>query len=418
MNEVLLMNGKCNEDNKWSVIMDNYIEILDSLMKAKKEKKKKEPTIREKEAFRTAWLGLVVETGFVGRAEQFLYEGFAFCGAEPFYAYLVQTSDQNATLGTLFSGKCYGSDSNVSFRLVANLLALMLNDNAKGNVLAPVIKRFPSACVNKEKKRLGTAEKTLEKYFLAELRPVVELSPLAGIETKPVFIKDFIALVSSIMDGIEKTGSTKKEVANNIAKIRKWFSDYDCSTSVGDDIKPILKESTARIGDDIHDDSIAHLAELLDKASKVVKSVESESMQQRSKIAALTLTLEDEQNKLRKSNQRIENLQGNLVELRNKLVAAESEIIALRKDLEQKDMRIAEKDAEIADRVRMVDVISKDRNKQADEALQRLAAKIRIEYRDFIDALDVPMNSDLGENLKIQLQSVFEILEKGGMKIK
>lgn len=63
--------------------MDKYVETLDALMKAKKEKKK--PTIKEKEAFRSAWLGLVADTGLVGRAEQYLYEGFTFCGAEPFY---------------------------------------------------------------------------------------------------------------------------------------------------------------------------------------------------------------------------------------------------------------------------------------------------------------------------------------------
>ena len=142
--------------------MDKYIETLDALMKAKKEKKKKEPTIKEKEAFRSAWLSLVADTGLAGRAEQFLYEGFAFCGAEPFYAYLIQTEDQNATLATMFSGKYYGIDSNVSFRLVTHLLALMLNNNAPGNILAPIIKRLPGSCVHKEKKRLGTAEKTLD----------------------------------------------------------------------------------------------------------------------------------------------------------------------------------------------------------------------------------------------------------------
>ena len=109
--------------------MDKYVETLDALMKAKKEKKKKEPTIKEKEAFRSAWLGLVADTGLTGRAEQYLYEGFAFCGAEPFYAYLIQTEDPNATLATLFGGKYYGIDSNVSFRLMAHLLALMLNNN-------------------------------------------------------------------------------------------------------------------------------------------------------------------------------------------------------------------------------------------------------------------------------------------------
>jgi hypothetical protein len=84
----------------------------------------------------------------------------------------------------------------------------------------------------------------------------------------------------------------------------------------------------------------------------------------------------------------------------------------------RRDAVIAEKNAEIEEKSKMADVLIRDRRKQADETLQRLASKIRVEYRDFVDALGVPMSCDLGENLKLQLQSVFDILEKGGMKIK
>ena len=428
--------------------MEEYIEILDSLMKAKKEKKKKEPTIKEKEAFRSAWLSLAADTGLTGRTEQFLYEGFAFCGAEPFYAYLLQTEDQNATLAVLFSGKYYGIDSNVSFRLVAHLLALMLINNAPQNILAPMIKRMPGACVNKDKKRLGTAEKTLEKYFLAELHPDVELCPLADIGTTPVFIKEFVTLVSSIMDGIENTGSAKGVVVKNIAKIRKWLADYDVSQSVSTDTKPdqvipaattvtaektkiasvvttpqeeqvqISKVIVAQPEEEAPADMIAYLAELLGKAAKATAVVKVESTQQRVKIDALTQALEGEQNKLRGAGQQITDLQDTITELRKKLAAAEGDIFVLRQTVEQRDTVIAEKDAEIAERIKMEDVLSRDRSKQADESLQRLASKIRIEYRDFVDALDVPMSCDLGENLRLQLQSIFDILEKGGMKIK
>lgn len=428
--------------------MEKYIEILDSLMKAKKEKKKKEPTIKEKEAFRSAWLSLVADAGLTGSAEQFLYEGFAFCGAEPFYAYLIQTEDQNATLAAVFSGKYYGIDSNVSFRLVAHLLALMLNNNATRNILAPIIKRLPGACVNKDKKRLGTAEKTFEKYFLAELHPDVELCPLADIGTKPVFIKEFVTLVSSIMDGIENAGSAKGVVVKNIAKIRKWLADYDTSQSASTDTKAeqLIPASTivaaekvkiVSVADNPPEDRvqapkvivtqpkeeasvdmIAYLTELLGKAAKATAVVKSESTQQRVKIDALTQTLESEQSKLRGANQQIADLQDTITELRKKLSAAEGDIFVLRQTVEQRDAVIAEKNAEIAERVKMAEVLSRDRSKQADESLQRLASKIRVEYRDFVDALDVPISCDLGENLRLQLQSIFDILEKGGMKFK
>ena len=50
--------------------MDNnyYIDTLNSLIEAKKEKKKKEPTVKEREAFHNAWLSLASDVGFAGRA--------------------------------------------------------------------------------------------------------------------------------------------------------------------------------------------------------------------------------------------------------------------------------------------------------------------------------------------------------------
>lgn len=86
----------------------------------------------------------------------------------------------------------------------------------------------------------------MEKYFLAELRPDAELCPLADIGTKPVFINEFVALVSSIMDGIENAGSAKGVVVKNTAKIRKWLADYDISQSVSADTKTdqVIPEAT------------------------------------------------------------------------------------------------------------------------------------------------------------------------------
>lgn len=422
--------------------METYIDILDLLVKGKKEKKKKEPNAKEKEAFRNAWLGLVSESGFGGCAEQYLYEGFSFCGAEPFYAYLVQAKDQNAALATLFSGKYFGIDSNVTFRLITHLLALMLNDNAAGNVLAPIIMRMPGACVNKDKKRLGTAEKTIEKYLLTELVPNTSLVPLAAIGTKPIFIKDFVALISSILDSIESNGGTKNLVADNMAKIRNWFADYEASqythsdknvsqadnthVSTGncqrspnaDNVQSQKSENADLPAEKAPADMAAHLIDLLNGAGKAAASVRSENIQQKIKIDTLTHTVEIEQENLRVANQQLADQQDAITVLRQKLSVSEGEVFALGQEIAKRDAVIAEKNAEIAERIKMIDVLSRDRSKQADETIQRLASKIRIEYRDFVDALNVPMTCDLGENLKLQLQSIFDILEKGGMKIK
>ena len=81
------------------------------------------------------------------------------------------------------------------------------------------------------------------------------------------------------------------------------------------------------------------------------------------------------------------------------------------------DILLEEYEKVISERIKMSEALSRDRSRQADERLQRIASKIKIEYRDFMDALDAPMTVDLGENMRLQLISIFEILEKGGMKI-
>ena len=79
--------------------------------------------------------------------------------------------------------------------------------------------------------------------------------------------------------------------------------------------------------------------------------------------------------KLRGANQQIADLQDTITELRKKLSAAEGDIFVLRQTVEQRDAVIAEKNAEIAERVKMAEVLSRDRSKQADESLQRLASR-------------------------------------------
>lgn len=48
--------------------------------------------------------------------------------------------------------------------------------------------------------------------------------------------------------------------------------------------------------------------------------------------------------------------------------------------------------------------------------LNRIARKIKTEYQDFKSAEDMEMSMDLGENLRLQMQAIFDIFEKEGIK--
>lgn len=457
-------------------MVTNCVDTLDYLLKLKSEKKKKDPSKIERDQFFAAWVKLAENEGFSERAERYLYNGLSYCGAKPFKHYLDQLENKEQGLQAFFTGKMYGNNAETTFRLLANLFALLLNDKKTAPLVAAVIVRFPRACFNKDKKRLGNIEDILLKYFFAELAPNTELIPLAEVSVKkPVFITDFIVAMEISLDKIDTSNLSKNKVSN-IAKVRKWIVEYQqrnaseekvaevpkektgdaipnaspeevvipaVSASTADSpiasvvstTEPVLQaprqedekketippatESTTTVPvEDRPADMTAYLIDLISKASKAAAAVKAEGMQQKIKAEALLQELESEQEKVQRANQRIAEQQDTIADLRKKLAAAEGDIFTLRQDIALRDAVIAERETEIAERIKMADVLSRDRSKQADESLQRLASKIRVEYRDFADALDIPMSCDLGENLRLQLQSIFDILEKGGMKIK
>ena len=406
--------------------MNEYIITMENLLHVKKENNKKEPTKAEKTEFMEAWMAFASEDGYSEKAEQFLYEGFRFCGAEPFYQFLKQSSNQEETIKQLFIGKLYGKDSNVTFRIVAHLLALMMNDNSSVDLIEPIIKQFPAACLNKEGKRLGTATKTTEKFFLNVLSPTAVLHPLKQMKLNPCVINSFLSMLVSLINELKKMDSIKEPAQSNILRVENWAKDYfgksiekenACSDSVdevangnsGFNFNTSFKKE--------HEIDTTSLSLVLDQAKTLADQLQKENDIQKKRIMELEIKNQDNSLKLAEIVKELENERKTVAELRRQKYELEDQSREQQKEIDDKGRMLHEKDAEITERIKMSEVLSRDRARQANESLQRIASKIRVEYRDFKDAIDAPMTVDLGENLRLQLLSVFKILEKSGMKI-
>ena len=409
---------------------NDCIDTLEHLFEIKREKKGKEPSKSERKQFCDIWVKLAVSEGYSERAEQYLYDGVSYCAAKPFKEYLARIENQEQGLQSFFAGKMYRTNTKTAFCLQTHLLALLLNDKKSVHLLPVVITNFSHTYFNKDKKRLGNIKSIMLKYFFEELNPKVHLVPLSEIDIKEqASIVDFISVVESTLEEIDPNGLSQKRVAN-ITKVKQWIDEYRQSkgsqtvsplsiNNSAEAVAPVVPMSTEPMtSGEPPVDVAAYLIDLLNKADKAAVAVKSEYVQQKRKIDILTQELKEEQKKLQCTIHQIADQQMTIDELREELSAAKGDILILRQNIAQKDSIIAEKDAEIAERIKVTEILSRDKNKQADEWLQRFASRIRVEYRDFVDALDVPMSCDLGDNLKLQLQSIFDILEKGGMKLK
>lgn len=415
----------------------NAIKTLDYLMTIKKEQKKREPSKLERDQFCAAWVELALQTGYSESAEAYLYNGFSYCGAKPFKAFLDKSENKVETLTGVFSGKLYGKDGAVTFRVLVHLLALLLYDKKRdAALLNPIIIRFPGACQTKDKKRSATVGPTMLKYFFDELRPDVQLPRLNELGLKPIFVSEFSAFIKSVISEIDRTGLSKHKLTS-ITNVQAWVTaEYEQKSLPAHEERAKvehtqgapqshdtpLKQAETAVTESAHaedtsmksesrQDTFSYMSDLLEKAGKATALIQQEYIQQKVRIEVLSHSLTDEQEKLRIAQQQITERQEQIVGLQQENMAADAEIITLKQT-------IAEREAEIAERIKMADVLSRDRSKQSDEVLQRIASKIRIEYRDYLDARELPMDSDLGENMRLQLQNIFDILEKGGMKIK
>lgn len=407
--------------------MSDIAKKLDNLLRERKESNKKEPSQSDKASYYDNWMELVCQEGFSTDAEKYLYDGFWFCGSEAYYAYIKNSNSPTESLCSLFSGRYYGKDSNVTFRILTHLLALMLNDNAASELLAPIITHFPSACVNKENKRLGTATKTVEKYFLGTISPSATFFPLSEIELSSGVKNTFVSVFTSLLRDLTANGPVKANLAIPFQITLKWLSSYSPqilekysvpSHNVNKAVNEDSQSNSSEISDDSAQPSSEPLSRLLAKAQAISTRLEIEMDAIKHRLSDLQEKETALTHQLDEAEQQIEDTQRELKEVHSQRFMLSQKCTQFEADIKEKDRIIAEKDAEISERIKMSEMLSRDRSRQADETLQRLASKIRIEYRDFEDALNAEMTVDLGENLRLQLLNIFEILEKGGMKIK
>jgi hypothetical protein len=176
------------------------------------------------------------------------------------------------------------------------------------------------------------------------------------------------------------------------------------------------KENGQKFDIKIHDsfnwqECIVHLVSYITTQEKVVTNIRNEINNLRADVEKL----------YSKYNKSLENeqMQENRIQefmLENHKIKVENK--ELSNSIQSLQTMINSLNKEIDDRKQYTDTVARNREKQSEEYINRLASKLKIDYKDFADAKNLEMNIDLGENMRAQLESVFNILEKNGLKFK
>lgn len=434
--------------------MEIYIEKLENLISSKK----KEPNRFERDEFENAWLKLAEAEGFSLKAEKYLYTGLRFCSVKPFKDYMKKQGDMMECLKQLYTGKFYGDNCASTIQILFHMLALTLNELPERlDIIISLIQHIPYALRNKEGKIYGQADRVVKKYFLDELLPDTHFPEICVLMENGLTKSAALNFAKRVIDIISSIDTTKcsTRCCNNIECIKKWLNPQNIESVSSNTMSDVQKINTEESGSEI-DSGVNNIFNSLPNAvapeendrtqNDLDVTDETNSDDSRRKVAALmhevddlhkklmdvhnTLaTAVDEKNRLHSAVQELQKktirLEEELAESKNSNLSKSSVINDMELErkvsvhrIEELEKLILEKDQEIEQRIELTEMLRRDRSKQSDESLKRIASKLKTYYIDYVDAKNLDMSIDLGENLRDQLSEVFRILISAGIPLK
>ena len=412
--------------------MENYIEILDKLVESKKNKGGK-ITKKDRELYSEAWTSLIKNEGrFTERAEKYFYDGLVYTGSKPLVQWILGEKDKHKALKDFLSGTRFGKDTSITFRALVSILANLLSSNLNDNtLLCPIIKLIPIQSKNKDKKIIGDAHRIFLRNFVNTIKFPVSCPRLQALGLNHGYISDFVSLIDELLARIKSMELTEKELAV-IGEIIEWIhpelnssKQVEDSTSINDNIAQEKYHNKDKVNSDQTTDEQVDLFQKLDdllkqssvvnNALKVLNANEKKSASEEiAKLKQEIEALKQQNDLLIKTNI---NFKSSITDNEKIINSLNYDIGMLNKDILKLKEVIVAKDSEISERNRMMDALIRDRNKQQDEQINRIASSLKIDYKDFKDAEKLAMDTDLGENMREQLKNVFAILIKAGIAL-
>ena len=411
--------------------MDNTREVLNECIEIKKAKKEYNQAIKNK--FKSAWIELVKEEGFSESAIEYLYNCYVTVSGEILCEYFISLleEDRKECLKMLYQSGLFIQKKDISFKFLLIMLAEFINhNNVQPESIKSLIIRIPSISTNKTGKIIGNAGQILAKQLFGQINSETAFD-FKSLEMDPVTERNFANMLQDSLEQINIGELSRKEQEGLVFFTRyfgKTVSEKEANENVCAPDESKLEKQPLIINE-THDFNkspevtIAPAAETKnmgkenDKTGTVLLKME----QVCSKIDQYVSESDRKQaeilNKVNAFNTSLSHLESENDSLRTQNLIYFQKNEELGKQIESLQNTIGRQKEDLGKMQEMIEIIKMNEEKKSSELLQRISARLKIEYEDYMDAEGLPMSIDLGENLKLQLAGIFDILKKAGIKL-
>lgn len=450
----------------------------------KSKKSGYQPQKEETEDFNKLWCSYVDHNGYDAAAEEYLFDGFRFIGADCFVEEMCKAKDPHEFLMRLYQGDIYKKNTNQStHEVLFCVLAGMINHGVDPAYEADVIKRIPRAATTVDKKLNQKAPGNAARDLLNRIKPGATFDYAAVMEqvdktSEEVFRnilqtavdsqhgKFFIKYQGAIRRGISMfhlnpPAETSQDAVTASVPAKTMNKPVVIENAVETKVEPqampkqvdntaqtVPAEQKKKIEEESSSVEERPVVEQMGSEQKKSDSAEEKGEPQTEykdivlhslmELSKTVNKLASDQEALKKAMDQIRSKDETIARLQNELSSEKSveedlrkenevlknsnlESVQRAKELEQSLKEEQEKCASMEEQLRGAQEISKSavqsERKKAEENLNRIGSKLKIEYEDFSEIMDEPMTEELGDNLRYQLQGVFDILKNSGIRL-
>lgn len=429
------------------------LELLRSMQAQKKQNPSDNPNRDKCLRFNKAWINTALVTGVTEELMDILASCYVYADPDPLFKYL-RKRDAKTPLKSIYATRTMQrNEAGIALKISTSLLAQELLQPTSPDDLVTITSMLPPEAKNAEDRIYGNLEQILKKYLVKPLttKPMSEeaLSVTADSRLAPIFGPALYSI------GVNAKNTREQRAVSNLLKWLKYEvpsissnhpAPQDLSATEPDKKTINLQPSSNHISSPTNSDNRSQESSQPNSSSdktavsskpvqassghdstansrslsqiiEMLQSLQAAWVQDRQAIASLERQLADSKAAYNNATALLDSQKNRAAELERGLVAVKSELADCHSKIQELEARAREAESHAKAQQEMIDLLDSTNKRGEDESKKRIMSKLHFEYKDFLDACDVPMSAELGENLRDQLNRIFEILKDGGYNL-
>lgn len=364
-------------------------------------KKKGEASIEKKKNFTELLSKEFSKQGINENTVTMLDKGFSFEGAKAIVLYIntLPNKEKMNAINSLFKTKTFkNNNKGIAFKFLISILAELMPafDLDNKEIIRTIVLKIPKNIKNKEGKEFGDINLAIKKYFIQILNPKTKIPNFKQLNIDNEVISQFEKIFTKAVSEIKNPTKSEKQVIEYVLK--------SLNTKAEPDTKITEKKKQSEINN-----------KKKNKKTVLHKKNENQTIK-KDKV---------DNHKITELENKVKELQSIIEKSKDENKIISNELHNISKELEESKKYNAELihkcntlQNDLKKHMNILNIFEKNAQNSQKELLNSIASKLKCEYIDFKSAKNMPMTVDLGENLRVQINTIFQLLEKNGISVK